>query len=97
MNPLVPKALTRNCLNVASALSSLDPLAKGTASAQLNPRAPGEGGLNIPSVGATTLATNDARQSLSLYPSLYLSRYMYAYFKMIILKQFLAMLILNVN
>lgn len=38
MNPLVPKALTRNCLNVASVLSSLDPLAKGTASAQLNPR-----------------------------------------------------------
>lgn len=97
MNPLVPTALTRNCLNVASALSSLDPLAKGTASAQLSPRAPGEGGLNIPSVWATTLATNAARQSLSLYPYLYLSRYMYTYYKMIILKQFLAMLILDVN
>lgn len=71
MNPLVPKALTSNCLNVASVLPSLDPclpLAKGTAVAQLNPVSPSGDGLNIPSVWAITLATNlPLSLSLSIY------------------------------
>lgn len=90
MNPLVSKALTRNCPNVASALSSLNPcspLAQGTPCAQLSPGDPGRGGL--------TLATSGTRQSLSLALSLSLSLEICTHItQMRILKQFLAMLIL---